>query len=65
MQALHNRVETEREARERAEARQAAQRERAIRLEAERDALQTELGAWAAGGALTRAFRALLFRRGR
>jgi hypothetical protein len=56
---------TERQSRERAEAREAAERERAARLEAERERLRDELDFWTAGGPFERAWRALVFRRGR
>ena len=41
------------------------ERERADRLERERDAAQAELAEWTAGGPLARAWRALAYRRGR
>ncbi len=41
------------------------ERERADRLERDRDAARAELEDWAAGGPLARALRAFLYRRGR
>jgi hypothetical protein len=62
---LRGRVDRAEQCVNQSEAREAAERARAERLDAERGRLQAELDAWTACGPMTRAFRALLFRRGR
>jgi len=62
---LEGEVETLRTALAAAEDQAEAAEQDRTRLRAERDALRAELAEWTAGGPLTRAWRALLFRRGR
>ena len=62
--ALRDRFDRAEQHMARSEAREAAERARADRLEAERNAIRLELDAWTAGGPLARAWRALLIRPG-